>query len=91
MSKIGDTIKVFLPGESPWAEIVEVDEAMVKARIINKLFTEYSGEEQAEFTGREFGTAEPLAKLHDFKQGDEVWFEKGKFDEWVPVANGLVQ
>lgn len=84
---IGDQIKVFLPGESPWAEVVEEADGMVKGRILNKLFHEHTPEQQAEFTGREFGTAEPLKKLYDFKQGDEVWFERGEHNEWVPAPN----
>lgn len=84
---IGDQAKVYLPGESPYVEVVEETGSMMKGRILNKLFTQYSAEDQAEFTGREFGTAEPLPRLHDFKQGDELWFEKGDYGEWVPVAD----
>ncbi len=84
---IGDTIKVFLPGESPWAEITEETDDKVKARIINKLFSEHSEHEQARFMKREFGEVKPLPKLHSFKQGDEAWFRKGEFGEWVCIRN----
>ena len=84
--QIGDMIKVFLPGESPWAEVIEINEPLFKGRIANRLFHEMSFESQGEFTGDNFGTADPLPKLHDFKQDDEVWFERqGKHQSWEPV------
>ncbi len=81
-----DYEKVHLPGENPYVEVLERTDTMIKGRIANKLFPEYSGDEQAEFTGQHFGTAEPLPALHSFKRGDEVWFERGEFGEWEPVA-----
>ena len=87
---IGDCIKVFLPGESPWAEVIQISEDMVKAKIVNTLFHEHTKEQQAEFTSDNFDTAEPLPRLHNFKQGEEIWFERGEFGEWVPVANQAV-
>ena len=81
---IGDNIKVHLPGESPWAEIIEEREDSVKGRIVNKLFHEHSEHEQAQFMKREFDDVQPLEKLHDYKQGDELWFELGEYGEWVP-------
>ena len=85
---IGDTIKVYLPGESPWAEVMEEANGTVKARIINKLFNEYSEHEQAQFMKREMGDVKPLEQLHVFRKGDEIWFRKGDYDEWVPVQPG---
>jgi len=82
---IGDTIKVLLPGERPWAKIIGETDEMVQARIINKLFREFSEHEQAQFTKREFGEIEPLPELHSFKQGDEIWFELGEHGDWVPA------
>jgi len=87
---IGDTIKVFLPGESPWAKIIEERNDMVQAKIINKLFHQHSEHEQAQFMKREFGDVTPLEQLHTFEQGDKVWFRKGPHDEWI-VANEKVQ
>lgn len=87
--EIGQNIKVFLPGESPWAEVLEINGPLVKARIANKLFHEYSLEQQRQWTGENFDTAEPLKKLHNFKQDDEVWFEQrdyGDFKCWEPVV-----
>lgn len=86
---IGDTIKVFLRGESPWAEIVEETGDRVKARIVNKLFHEHSEHEKARFMKREFGDVRPLERLHEYKQDDEVWFEVGFSDEWIPVLTRL--
>ena len=82
---IGDTIKVHLPGEAPWAEVVEEASGMVKARIVNKLLHDYSEHEQAGFMQREFGCVTPLECLHAFKKGDEVWFKKDSHDEWVSL------
>lgn len=82
--KIGDTVKVFLPGERPWAEIIEIDDSRIKARLITKFFHEFSEHEQAQWMNQHFGTVEPLPKLHDYKQGDELWFCKNERDEWVP-------
>jgi len=76
-------VKVFLPGESPWAEVIEENGDTIKARINNKLFHDHSEHEQAQFMKREFGDVRPLEQLHSFKQGDEVWFKKGEFNEWV--------
>jgi hypothetical protein len=85
--KTGDQIKVFLPGESPWAEVLEINGPLVKAKIINKLFHEHPLDKQREFTGEHFETAEPLPKLHNFKKGDELWFEaKGPRNTWEPTT-----
>lgn len=85
--EVGEHIKVFLPGESPWAEVMEVNGPLVKARIANKLFHEFTLDDQREFTGEHFDTAEPLPILHDFKQNDEVWFERcGEPECWQPVT-----
>ncbi len=82
---IGDNIKVHLPGESPWARILELAPGKVKAKIINRLFHQHSEHVQAQFMKREFGSVRPLELLHDYKQGDELWFEKDEFNEWVPA------
>lgn len=73
--KIGADVKVFLAGESPWGEVLEIDGDRVKIRIVNKLLHEYSEHEQAQFMKREWGTVEPLPNLHGQKQGDELWCE----------------
>jgi len=87
---IRQNIKVLLPGERPWVEVIEEVVDRFKGRIINKLFHEYSEHEQARFMKREWGGVSPLESLHSFKQGDELWFEVGDGNRtgwWVPVEN----
>lgn len=89
MPAIGDTIKVHLPGESPWAECLAVhDDGSWDGKIINKLIHEYSEHERAQFTKRWFGTAQPLPKAHDFKQGQIIRFcpDEDMPHVWVPAA-----
>ena len=85
--QIGEHIKVHLPDENPWAEVLAINGPLVQARIANKLFHEHPLNEQREFTGEHFDTADPLPKMHDHKQGDVLWFERGEFDLWQPVAS----
>jgi len=83
--EVGEVVKIFLKGERPWGTIVEVGGDKIKVRIDNKLFPEYSEHEQAQFLNREFGTVEPLTDKHGKKKGDEVWCERGVFNDWVHV------
>ncbi len=84
--EIGEYVKVFLPGESPWVKVLAVNGPMIQGRVDNKLFHEMPLEDQRTFLGEHFGTAEPLPRLHDFKQGDVVWFERrGEPECWQPV------
>ena len=71
--------------KGPWAEVLEELGDTIRARITNKLFHEYSEQEQAQFLQRECGDETPLEQLHSFKKGDEVCFKRGEFEEWVPV------
>lgn len=97
--KIGDSLKVFLPGESPWAEVLEICGPFMRGRIDNKLFSEYSEFGRAKFTSDKFDSVEPLPKLHDFKKDDEIWFERaGEPSAWQPIdeaktifINGITQ
>lgn len=74
--KVGDVYKVFLPGESPWAECVRVNaDDTWEGKILNKLFHEHTADAQNAFLAETFGTAEPLPKLHDFKQDQIVKFK----------------
>ena len=85
--EIGDHFKVFLPGESPWAEVLAINGPLVQGRIANKLFHEFAPDDQREFTGEHFDTADPLPKLHDHKQGDVLWFERrGEPECWQPIT-----
>lgn len=84
---IGENIKVLLPGERPWVEVLEETGNTFKGRILNKLYDEFSEHEQAQFMKREWGTIEKLPILHNFKQGDELWFEQGTGNRegwWIP-------
>lgn len=90
---IGQSIKVLLPGERPWVQVIEEADDKFKGKIINTLFRELSEHEQARFMKRETGEVQQLPELHSFKKGDEVWFEQG-IDEcagwWVPAQNGKI-
>jgi len=87
---IGDDVKVYLKGESPWGEVLEIDGDRVKVRIGNKLFHELSEHEQAQFLKRELGTVEPIPNLHGQKQGDEIWCEwDGKHAIFIPDDSGV--
>lgn len=87
----GDYVKVSLPGETPWAEVLAVEPGGFVGRIANKLFTEYSDQDRQAWCGEEFGiaAAEPLPRLHDFKQDQVVTFERGGHmgREWVPAQH----
>ena len=92
LPQVGDTVKVKLPGESPWAECIEVFEHAWVGRITNKLFKQYSEFERAKFTKDYFGTVIPPEPAHNLKQGDVVIFEERNFVEgdklfffWEPV------
>jgi hypothetical protein len=81
---IGQSIKVHLRGESPWAKCAFIyPDGSWDGVIENKLFHEYSEAERAGWVGSNFeGVTKPLPKLHDYKQGQVVRFEKQKTDEW---------
>lgn len=87
--QIGDDVKVHLPGESPWAEVVAIHEdGTFDGRIENRLFAQMSEHEQAQFLKREFSTVAPLPKLHDHKQDDVIRFRREltpDYEIWVPV------
>lgn len=85
----GECAKVFLPGESPWAECVKVNEdGTWLGRIANKLFHEWNEDEQRQFLGEHFDNSKRLLpKLHAFTQDELVLFkiEHGDgYSIWVP-------
>ena len=89
MPEVGKTVKVHLPGESPWAEVLEITEKGFLGRIDNKLFSEYSEFEQAQWMNDTWNTVESLPVLHDYKFNDEVNFVLGSGNwegQWVPDA-----
>lgn len=86
----GDSVKVHLLGESPWAECLEITKDGFRGRIDNRLFHEMSEFEQARFTNRHLGTVEKLLKRHVYKLNDEVDFVEGAGEwhgQWVPAEN----
>lgn len=86
----GDFAKVVLPGERTWVEVLERDGDMMKGRLDAVL----TDEERASLGSELFGVAEPLPKIHDFKAGQEVWFEiveDASGRHWEPIAEGKVQ
>lgn len=80
---IGQEVKIFLKGESPWGTIIEISEEKIKVRIDSKLFFDMSEHEQAQFLNREFSDIKPIQNPHGKTQGDEIWCQKGEFNEWV--------
>lgn len=74
--KIGNDVKIFLDGESPWGVITDIDIHKIKVKITSKLFHELSEIEQAQFMKREWSTVEKIPCLHGKKQGDEFWCKK---------------
>lgn len=88
-AKVGESLKVWLPGESPWAECTAIyPDGSWDGRINNKLIAEYSDTERARFFKDSFGTTRSPPKLHDFKQGQVVRFARQIEDEielWVPA------
>ena len=81
--KIGDFVKVWLPGESPWAECVAVDGDTWHGRIDNLLFAQ-DAELRKKFTQEHFGRGDPLPSLHDYKQDQIIRFGL-KEGVWQPV------
>lgn len=72
--KVGEDVKVWLPGEWPWAECVSQEsDGTWHGRILNKTFAESAAMRQS-FSAEVFGINEPLPQLHDFKLGDIVHF-----------------
>ena len=86
---VGQHIKVFLPGESPWAEVVAVlTGGEIVGRIDNELVAS-SPALRAACARDWFGSQEPLPSLHDWKRDDLVVFER-RLDEhgfrlWRPA------
>ena len=79
--KIGEHAKVYLPGESPWAECVEIlPDGTWIGRIDNTLFAE--SQKLREDFARQEGQPEALPSLHNFKKDDLVTFTLERGDNW---------
>ena len=99
MVKVGESVKVWLPGETPWAECVATyPDGTWEGRIANRLFAEMSDEERATILGvmwsipivpgpkPRLATAEDLPRLHSFKEGQVVRFRRDEDNGvWEPA------
>jgi hypothetical protein len=89
MPEIGESVKVWLPGETPWAECVAVHpDGTWEGRIANRLFAEMTDEERALIVGEmwdipvipgpkpRLATVADLPRLHSYKQDQVVRFRQ---------------
>jgi hypothetical protein len=80
---IGEAIKVHLPGESPWADCVAInDDGTWTGRICNRLFNEFTAEERKAFSP-DIGD-----RAHKYRQNDVVLFRReisDSYEIWVPA------
>lgn len=86
--KIGDDVKVLLPGESPWVVVEAIIPDGFVGRINNKLFREYSEFEKAQWINNTWDTAIKLPELHPYSRGDLVCFTKfvgPEYEAWAPA------
>lgn len=78
---VGAFIKVWLPGETPFAECLAVyDDGTWQGRIDNHLVAQRSDADRAKIGQRLFpdSDAAPLPSLHNYRQGDiVVWKWEG--------------
>lgn len=90
--RVGESIKVSLPGESPWAACIAIHpDGTWDGQIINKLFGELSEYERARFMKDSFGTVKGVPKLHNFSQDQVVRFRREvapDYEIWVPADLG---
>jgi hypothetical protein len=84
--KIGQFVKVLLPGERPWAECVAVStNGTWRGRIDNIVQGDKTDTDRALMAVAWFGPGTPpLPKLHDHKYNDVLTF-KAVEDAWQPV------
>jgi hypothetical protein len=82
--KVGELYKVYLPGETPWAECLALHEdGTWEGRIDNKLIGSMTEAERAAVAADMFpGSIGFLPSLHNFKENDVVRFA------WKHLADG---
>lgn len=70
--KIGDSVKIWLPGETPWADVVALrDDGIIDVKIANRLIPEMTEEELGVyFAGNP--PAKSRRKLHAYRLGQTV-------------------
>lgn len=86
--KVGESVKVWLPGESPWVKVVALLPDGFVGQINNVLFRELSEFEQAKWTSDEWKTAKKLPELHQYSFGDLVCFTRfigPDYEMWAPA------
>jgi hypothetical protein len=67
--KLGDTIKIHIPGETPWASVVEI----ISPEVLKVSLRNHVGAEMVKtFNAAEDGDGLRIKPLHDMKYGDEV-------------------
>lgn len=99
--EVGKMVKVWLPGETPWAECIAVHpDGTWEGRIANRLFAEMSDEERALVLGEmwnipivpgpkpRLASAADLPRLHGYKQDQVVRFRRGSDTPiWEPAES----
>lgn len=89
--EVGEYIKVWLPGETPWAECVSLNpDGSWQGRIANHLFAQRSEFERTKIAREWFpgSPAKPLPSLHVYKQDQVVtwfWHDDGTGARWMPA------
>jgi len=84
----GEFVKVLLPGESPWVEVIEnLDENSFRGRIDNKIAGDYTPKEFSSIINHLMDTDYQFdgkdRRLHNFKYNQEIIFQR-KSDGWKP-------
>jgi hypothetical protein len=83
--EVGGFVKVLLPGERPWVEVTEIGEGAFKGRISNRLITDMPDDERDKMASEWFEGVAILDPLHDYHQGDEIWFTDAGDGLPVPI------
>ncbi|MCZ4270908.1 hypothetical protein [Maritalea porphyrae] len=86
-----DFVKIQLPGESPWGEVVKrTDDGRAVIRIDNTVAGDLTEKEWSERLASLFGIAAAdapfMAKPHNHKQDELVLCELNEFEMWQPVT-----
>jgi len=89
---VGASVKVFLPGESPWAECVTIlPDGRWIGRIENKLVAQ-SPEVRQQIAAHFGRLNDELPKLHDYEQNDLVLLVAVPLDDvwlWQPAPQQI--
>jgi len=70
--KIGDAVKIWLPGETPWADVVALqDDGTIDVKVANRLIPEMTEEKLIAYFGGN-PPHESRRKLHAYRLGQTV-------------------